>query len=578
MATRADVRSPPSRTLAAVRIARPNWSAPAWGAIGVTVLFVGITCWWLSVDRSVPIWDAGLHLEITFNVHHLLSTGNLGGALSTSAPYPPFAYLVGSLGIAIGGLGVAPPIIAENVVFYSLLALGCYQVSRLAFGPVAGLLSVVFALGSPLIIAQSHVFMTDAPETAMVAVSIWLIIATEGFTRKRSCALAGLAVGIGMLTKEPFAIFVLGVIAVTAVRGGPQAWRGMAIFAVVALAIALPWYIHEYSKIQEIKTEATASSTAFAPPGAESPNGIAPPRLSRENLEWYLWNIVGWQLYLPLFLLTAVGWLWTLVGSVRRRPITRLAPELLIGAFVAWAVLTETYVHDVRYGMPLLLYLAVFGAGWIVRLGRRGRIAATTVLVVAALANTLMINTGVGGEHAFWLEKESTALERPGDVPIFSTQGFPVGAPHRDGDLLATFQALQRNGIRTVTWIPSQSQGSDFTRIGIEVLSNVAGLSTLEKTVPLPTLTRVDVILSHSKIAPGEPPPCVRLDDGTGVWVRIGDPVAPGAQDYCPLPKPHFYGPKEAGEPTLAGHAGGSSTSGPGRARSSAPGTSRNAR
>lgn len=503
MATRVDFRRPPARTLAAARIARPSWSAPAWGAIGVTALFVGITCWWLSVDRSIPIWDAGLHLDITFNVYHLLSTGNLGGALSTSAPYPPFAYLIGSLGIAIGGLGVAPPIIAENVVFYSLLALGCYQVGRLAFGPVAGLLSVVFALGSPLIIAQSHIFMTDAPETAMVAVSIWLIIATEGFTRTRKAALAGLAVGIGMLTKEPFAIFVLGVIAVTAVRGGPQAWRGMAIFAVIVLAIALPWYIHEYSKLVEIKTEATAPTTAFAPPGSNSPNGIAPPRLSRENLEWYLWNILGWQLYLPLFLLTAVGWLWTLIGSVRRRPITRLAPELLIGAFLAWAILTETYVHDVRYGMPLLLYLAVFGAGWIVRLGRRGRIATTAVLVVAALANTLMIDTGVGEERAFRVEKESTSLERPGYVPIFSTQGFPVGAPQRDGDLLATLRALRRNGIRTVTWIPSQSQASDFTRIGIAVLSYIAGLEALEKTVPLATLTRKDVILSHVKIGPG---------------------------------------------------------------------------
>jgi hypothetical protein len=32
----------------------------------------------------------------------------------------------------------------------------------------------------------------------------------------------------------------------------------------------------------------------------------------------------------------------------------------------------------------------------------------------------------------------------------------------------------------------------------------------------------------------------VRLDDGTGVWVRIGNPEAAGARDYCPLPKPHF--------------------------------------
>jgi Dolichyl-phosphate-mannose-protein mannosyltransferase len=537
-----EVRKPLPRIFAVARIARPSWSAPALGAIGVSALFMCITGWWLSRDRSIPIWDAGLHLAIVFNVYHSLSAGELGPALTTSAPYPPFTYLVGSLGIAIGGIGVAPPIIAENLIFVSLLALGCYKVGRLAFGPLAGLLSVVFALGSPLIIAQYHIFMTDAPETAMVAVSIWLIIATEGFSRVRASALAGLAVGVGMLTKEPFAIFVVGVVGVTAVRGGRRAWRGMAVFAVVALVIALPWYIHEYSKILEIKTEATASSTSFAEPGSESPTGIAPPRLSRENLEWYLWDMIGWQLYLPMFLFAAVGWVWTLVGSIRRRPITRLAPELLIGVFCAWFILTETYVHDVRYGMPLLFYLAVFGAGWIVLLGRRGRIAAISVLVVVALANTLAINTGIGGEHAFWVSKTSTALERPGYVVLYSTQGFPVGAPHRDGDLVGMLQALKRNGIRRDTWPQREGLEPGFTNIGVTVLSEVAGLEVLERAT---TLTSHDATFAYGKANPGETPPCVRIDGGYGVWVRIGNPTAPGAQDYCPLPKPHFYGPKE---------------------------------
>src|SRR5580704_15724121 len=208
-----------ARATPLARLAELGWPAPAWGAIGVTVLFIGITCWWLTQDRSIPIFDAGLHLNLALNVHQELAAGNLGEALTLSVPYPPFAYLIGSLGIALGGVGVAPPILAENLVFATLLALGCYKVGRLAFGPLAGLLAVVFAFGSPLIAAQFHVFMTDAPETAMVAVSVWLVIASEGFTKLRTCALAGVAVGLGMLTKEPFPVFVVGVCLVTLVRG-----------------------------------------------------------------------------------------------------------------------------------------------------------------------------------------------------------------------------------------------------------------------------------------------------------------------------------------------------------------------
>jgi hypothetical protein len=539
MATDVGVRKPVARTRAVARIAMPRWSAPAWGAIAVTAVFVGITCWWLTQDRSIPIFDAGLHLSIAIDVHSELSSGHLLNALTLATPYPPFAYLVGSLGILVGGVGIAPLVLAENLVFVPLLALGCYQVGRLAFGPLAGLLAVVFALGSPLITAQFHVFMIDAPETAMVAVSVWLLIATEGFSRLGICALAGLAVGLGMLTKEPLAIFIVGIVGVTAVRGGWGAWRGLAVFATVALAIALPWYIHEYTTVHALGTEATATSSSYSSYDA----GVAPPRFSRTNLEWYLTNFVGSQLYLPLFLFATIGWVWTMVGFARRRPVSRLAVELAVGAFLAWAILTETFVHDTRYSMPLLIYLAVFGAGWIVRLPRRGRIAAATALALVAVANTLATSFGVGGAVTLAPPRfVATALDYPSPATVYDSQGFLVSGPRRDGDLIGVLQALRRSGVREVVWPPEEALESDFSEGGVSVLVQIAGLREVPEGITSKQLTRQDAVLAHGAIAPSVPPPCVRLDDGTGVWVRIGDPTARGAKDYCPLPKPHFYG------------------------------------
>jgi hypothetical protein len=531
--------------LAFAGVRRPSWPAAAWGAIGVTALFIAATGYWLSRDHHIPIWDAGLHLAFAFNVHQALGEGQLGTAFTLSAPYPPFAYLVGSLGVMLGGVGVAPPIIAENVIFVSLLALGCYQLGRLAFGPLAGLLAVVFALGSPLMIGQFHLFMTDAPETAMVAVSVWLVIATDRFSRPGVSAIAGVAFGLGMLTKEPFTVFVIGVVGVTALRGGRQAWRGIAIFAVVALALALPWYIHEHAQLESIKTEATAPSSKIPVPGAESPKGIAPPRLSAENLEWYLWNFLNWQLYLPLFLFAAVGWVWTIVGFLRRRPVSRLAVELTVGAFVSWLAVTMTYAHDVRYSMPLLVYLAVFGSGWIVRLTPRRRTLAASALVLVAVANTLGVGFGVGDPVELTLPGAKLEdLQVPGKVAIYQNGGFAIGEPKREGDLLAMLQSLRSNGVRNVTWPQSDALEPDFTEIGVTDLARIAGLSTLNASTAT-SPTRRDAFFIHTKILPGEAPPCVNLEDHTGVWVRIGNPNAPGAQDYCPLPKPHFYGPKE---------------------------------
>src|SRR5580704_1120624 len=177
-----------SRTFASPldRVRFPSWSVPAWGAIAATSLYLGTTFWWLTQDRSIPIFDAGLHLQLSLMVHRALAAGEIGKALTLTTPYPPFSYLVAALGIAVGGEGVAPPIIAENLVFVTFLALGCYHVGRLAFNPRAGFLAVVFALGSPLIVSIFHVIMVDGPETAMVAVSLWAILASEGFSRPRA--------------------------------------------------------------------------------------------------------------------------------------------------------------------------------------------------------------------------------------------------------------------------------------------------------------------------------------------------------------------------------------------------------
>jgi hypothetical protein len=201
------------------------------GAIGVTALFIAISCWWLTQDRSIPIFDAGLHLSLGYSVHHELGAGKLVNALTLSSPIRRSPISSVRLACCSGGERGGSDRRRERRLRPAPRA-RLLQGRALGFAPTAGLLAVVFALGSPLLIAQFHVFMVDAPETAMVAVSVWLIIATEGFARLGTSALAGLAVGLGMLTKEPLAIFVLGIVLVTAFRGGaggmarPPALRG----------------------------------------------------------------------------------------------------------------------------------------------------------------------------------------------------------------------------------------------------------------------------------------------------------------------------------------------------------------
>ncbi len=377
--------------------------------------------------------------------------------------------------------------------------------------------------------------MLDAPLATMAAVSVWLILETGYFTRLRWCAAAGVAVGLGMLTKEPFALFVAGPLAVTFVRGGWRSWRGLAVFALALFVVAGPWYIGDLTQIRSIGRAVAISGTA-------GNNPLAPPRLSSANLQWYLWSFLELQVYLPLFLFALVGGVWTIVGFLRRRWVSPFAPELFIGAFVAWLGITETYVHDNRYGMPMLVYFAVFGSFWIVRLPRPGRIAATVALVVVALANTLASTFGVGGvvkvsvPHALQEEK---ALEN--FATIYSNEGYLVAAaPHRGDNMLGALEALKARGIEGVAVLPTETSNEAAFLEGLQPLTGIAGLP-LGEVSSVSGLSTSVAVFDREKLAASKARPCIELPDGTGVWIRLGNPYAPGAQDFCPSFKPQFY-------------------------------------
>src|SRR4029077_17436397 len=104
-------------------------------------------------------------------------------------------------------------------------------------------------LGTPIVVFQMHVFMIDPPEAAMVAASAWAILASRRFERVGIAALAGVLVGLAMMTKETSIIFLAGLVAVAILRGGWRNWRGLLMFLAVAAAISLPWYVYHVAQL-----------------------------------------------------------------------------------------------------------------------------------------------------------------------------------------------------------------------------------------------------------------------------------------------------------------------------------------
>jgi 4-amino-4-deoxy-L-arabinose transferase-like glycosyltransferase len=512
----------------------PSWTPSAWGAIGVAGIFIGLTWWWLTQDRSVPVYDAGTHLATAIEFHKMLQSGDLLGPFNQVSQYPPLAHLVGAIAMFIGGVNVTVPIVGENIVFVSLLALGCYQTGRLLYGPGAGLLATIFVLGSPLLIAQFHVFMLDAPETALVAVSIWLLLASKDFSRRRIAAFAGLAFGCGLLVKVQFPFFVAGIILVALVRGRWRNWQGVAVFAAVALLVGAPWYVDHISELSTISKLAGTSSGAIA--------GNLPPTVSSANLTWYLWSIINSQLLAPLFLLVLGGTAWTVHALLRRSDVRVLRLEFVVGAFVAWLAVTLTPHHDIRYDMPLMPYLAVIGTGWIIFLPRAARFAAASLVVLAVAANTAGITFGVGKTVEVKLVRHPPSTQQgPDRVVVYSTAGFLVAKPERDGDVPGLLQLLHRHGVQVVVWSIAQSQLPDFSFEGLIPLVEIAKLTPAITESTEFSRSSATATLIHEATTARTAPACTTLSDGTGVWAVRYDASAQKLAYYCPTRSPGYY-------------------------------------
>jgi 4-amino-4-deoxy-L-arabinose transferase-like glycosyltransferase len=509
---------------------RMPWSTPAWGAIVATVVYIALTCWWLTQDRSIPIYDAGDHLTLALFYHNMLAAGNILEPFTSPGIYPILGHMVGALAMFVGGVNVASPIVAENVVFVPLLALGCYQTGRLLFGSLSGMLAVLFVLGSPLLISMFHIDMLDGPLTAMVAISVWLILASEDFSRPGVAGLAGLAVGLGLNVKSQFPLFVIGLTAIVLAHGGWRNKRGFLIFCAVAFVVGAPWYIIHITELGRLVNIGGISS--YTSTGTESAT------LSAESLLSYFWSVLDSQLLAPLLLLAAVGTVWTLLAVIHGHDKRGARFEFLAGGCAAFVAITLVPHHDIRYGLPLLAFSSVIGTGWIVSLPRTASFALGTLLIVVVVANTLGITFGVGDDVSVTLPVK---LAGNNQVAVYSTTGFLVSAPSRDGDLPGLLEALRREGVRTVTWSIEQSRAPDFSLEGLAPLSLFAKLNW--GATPKPEFTRSARVatLIHEPVRADGPPTCRRLSDGTGVWIVRYDAPAAKLALYCPSRHPQFY-------------------------------------
>jgi hypothetical protein len=509
--------------------------------------FILISVWWQNADHRIPDGDYGKHLLIALGYYDVIKEGYLGNPFRQYNQYPPLTHLVGAYySLFAGGPSIVRMVVGENLVFAPLLGFGCYWAGRVTFGRLAGVLAAAFALGTPMLIALFHDFMTDGPTAAMVAITVAAMLASDRFANARMAAVAGLLGGVGMYSRSTFPLFIAGLFLVMVMRGGWRNRKGLLLFLGVGFLIAGPWYILHFHDLQGL-TNGTIN------PHQQPAWYDSTPYPSRTELfkyTWYGWAMINTQLYLPLVLFFVIGLVGLSFGWLRNRSPDSYVPELVVGGFVAYITTSLMTLQDPRYTIPAIVYVAVLGTGWITRLRVRSlRLAVAALLVGIVVINTTQTNKDWPGWHT--VINLPNAKPNPiyqGSLTVFQSYGYIISQPEPSPvrDLLLRFmKGIKRDGATSVVFDGSSLNSGGYNLNSLTMIARLAGLQVPGYWTSLVTTPQIVWVYRTSpddaRHALGNPhgagaPFCLAspgFSDGTGLYVIPG-PLSPNARIRCP--------------------------------------------
>jgi dolichyl-phosphate-mannose-protein mannosyltransferase len=398
------------------------------GVFVVLATAVGI---WIAVDRRPPEWDHANHLERAVACAKDLDAGDVERILERSSFYPPLVPCAAGLLYRVLPSDAAG---AQTVVL-AFLAIGMvatYLLGRRLVDATAGLAAALLFATAPFVVYLTLRFQLDLPLAAMVALALWTLVATEAFTRPGWALALGIAVGLGMLTKPTFPVYVGPplLLVLARVRGrGP--WITALGAGLVAAVLTIPWY---GPRLAGLPLQVGARSYRQA---AEA--GHPDPFSWGGAMLYPRWAITQFGLMAVLLLLAGV------IIAVRRRQLFAL-----VALAVPFAVFELLQNKNLRYTLPILPAAAVVAGMTLSALAPRARRAVAVAAAIVAIAQVSATLTGVPA---------AMALPRL-DVP-WLLPSPPMRADWKQRDILriiavdARTHGDPRDGAPTVSLVPN---------------------------------------------------------------------------------------------------------------------------
>lgn len=284
------------------------------GVLGLALLFYVVNNGvWLLLDRSSPSYDKAAHAGFALQFLRLFEAPtrlSLAKLLKVTQYWPPFFHL-SSVPVTMAlGFSVAS-VAATNFLFLPVAVFSIYGIGRRLFDEWVGAWAVVLTLLYPIVYVLARTVLVDFALLAMVALSLNLVLASDGGLHPRRSWGLGLAGGCAMLTKWTAVVFLIGPVLFWLVRclrrGKPRpvaAAAALGLAAVTFAIVALPWYVKAFGPFIE------GAKVAFG----SDPIQEGDPVAVLDSIRYY-WHstqasLMSWPLLIPTLAGLAACLVW----------------------------------------------------------------------------------------------------------------------------------------------------------------------------------------------------------------------------------------------------------------------------
>lgn len=306
---------------------------------------------WYELGGRPQHWDSAIHTNLSIEANRIFNNNEQNiftGLLNVSWYYPPFTYYSSILFYRLLGETGFTVIIFMSF-FLLLLCYSVFKIGSILYNEKAGLTGAFLAAVSPIILEFSRQYMLDLPLAALTALSVWLLLSSDHFSKWKESIFFGAAIGFGFLTKWTFILFILLPLlyemkkAFSKTEGKRKnVWKMAASFLVSAI-IFLPWYItHLLVIVLTRGGELNRTKLPFF-----------------KSILYYL-SVIPEQVTWPIAVLLFIGF----VFYFKKFRFTQ--PFVLLWLLSSYLFLTLIPFKDPRFSIPLLLPVLIISSSGIV--------------------------------------------------------------------------------------------------------------------------------------------------------------------------------------------------------------------